>query len=131
MKLADAEVSAKGKEKQQSTLQPATGREKDSSSLMNAPARSPEEVYHAKLSQLRDVVWRVAQPQPKPSAKHLLLTVDAFGAPAQASEDPEYHFVGANARCIFTSNKFALPDPEAQEDPQHIILYGVDEWDGE
>ncbi|KAH9920629.1 uncharacterized protein B0H18DRAFT_1023703 [Fomitopsis serialis] len=83
------------------------------------------------LEQLRELVATHAQtpPQPKPSSKHLLLTMEAYGAaPKRTSEDLEYDMVPYGVDCMFVANTYALPDGV---DGHERVLYGLAEWDAE
>lgn len=83
----------------------------------------------AALQQLRKLVETHASPPlPKPTAKHFLLTVDAYGVPPKrTSEDLEYDMIPYGVDCTFVANTYALSD---EADTLDSILYGLAEWDG-
>ncbi|TFY60913.1 hypothetical protein EVJ58_g4840 [Rhodofomes roseus] len=96
-------------------------------------ASDPGSSRHARsvaLQQLRELVaTHTMPPRPRPSTKHLLLTVEAFGAPPKrTSEDLEYDIIPYGVGCIFLANTYALPD---DVDGNEHILYGLAEWDVE
>jgi hypothetical protein len=72
-------------------------------------------------------------PSPKPYAKHLLLTVTAYGHVPDNISD--FEFVPSAVGCTFSSSRFILPHPTSSpkhaEHEEGIILYGLDEWDGQ
>lgn len=72
-------------------------------------------------------------PSPKPYAKHILLTVAAYGRVPDDVSDSE--FVPSATGCTFSSSKFMLPHHTSSskhaEREDGIILYGLDEWDGQ
>ena len=72
-------------------------------------------------------------PSPKPYAKHLLLTVTAYGhVPDNVSD---FELVPSAVGCAFFSSRFMLPHLTSSskhiEPEEGIILYGLDEWDGQ
>jgi len=72
-------------------------------------------------------------PSPKPYAKHLLLTVTAYG---QVSDNvSDFEFVPPAVGCVFSSSRFMLPhpapSPKQPDCEEGNILYGLDEWDGQ
>jgi len=72
-------------------------------------------------------------PSPKPYAKHLLLTVTAYGQIPDNVSD--FELVPSAVGCTFSSSRFVLPHPTSSskhaEHEEGIILYGLDEWDGQ
>lgn len=73
---------------------------------------------------------KVLPPSPKPYAKHILLTVAAFGhSPDNASD---FEIVPSAVGCIFLPSRFMLPrtapfSAHAGHE-EGVILYGLDEW---
>ncbi|KZT66473.1 hypothetical protein DAEQUDRAFT_714832 [Daedalea quercina L-15889] len=80
------------------------------------------------LQQLRQMAaTHTSLPLPKPSSKHLLLTVEAYGAPLKrASEDLEYDMIPYGVDCVFVADTYSLPDEVEECD---CVLYGLAEWD--
>jgi 1-phosphatidylinositol-3-phosphate 5-kinase len=84
------------------------------------------------LEQIRDLVNKHAAPTPKPAPKHLLLTVARLGSRlAIPAEDSGFDLVPANIACIFTPGTYSLPDSLCDDAGGSVILYGLDEWDGQ
>lgn len=85
-----------------------------------------EDSRDVKLGQLRALVGGHLRPLvPKPSTKHLLLTVDAFGT---ADLRLDGSIDGRVAECTFMTNVFSINGPSG-EDASEQVLYGLDEWD--
>ena len=72
-------------------------------------------------------------PSPKPCAKHLLLTITDYGQIPDNVSD--FELVPSAVGCSFSSSRFMLPHPTSSskhvEHEEGIILYGLDEWDGQ
>lgn len=99
------------------------------SSSEDSSSRHVSDSRAAALQQLRKLVETHASPHlPKPTAKHLLLAVEAYGAPPRrTSEDLEYGMIPYGVDCIFVANTYALPH---ETDSLDNILCGLAEWDG-
>lgn len=72
-------------------------------------------------------------PNPKPTAKHLLLTVAAPGtmpSPIEQDDAADYEFPRSQFGCIFSPGIFTVPEKDdVEEDERGAILYGLDSWD--
>ncbi len=90
-----------------------------------------DEQRDALLEQLRDAASRPFLPTPKPSIKHLLLTV--AGPPtAEPAEDMGFRLVRSAVHCSFKQGEYVLPKTVATADSTDAtVLYGLDDWDGE
>ena len=93
------------------------------------PPKPPASMAMEQLS-----LWlsKALPPSPKPYAKHLLLTVTAYGhVPDNVSD---FELIPSAAGCTFSSSRFRLPHPTSSsknaEHEEGIVLYGLDEWDG-
>ena len=64
-------------------------------------------------------------PSPKPYPKHLLLTVAPYGHVSESVSD--FEFIPSAVGCVFSTSRFMLP----RGHEEGIILYGLDEWDGQ
>jgi 1-phosphatidylinositol-3-phosphate 5-kinase len=83
------------------------------------------------LDQIRMLVARPVVPTPKPSPKHLLLTLAALGSRiALPAEDSGFDLVPATIACVFTSGVYSLPARHCHDIGDSVILYGLDEWNG-
>ena len=85
------------------------------------------------MEQISLWVSKALPPSPKPYAKHLLLTVSAYGhVPDNVSD---FEFVPSTAGCAFFPSRFVLPHPASSskhaEYEEGFILYGFNEWDGQ
>jgi 1-phosphatidylinositol-3-phosphate 5-kinase len=82
------------------------------------------------LVQIGQLVSHPAVPTPRPSAKHLVLSVvplgSRFDAPAQ---DGWFDLLPANIGCVFSTGMFFMPVSERSADS--VVLYGLHEWDGQ
>jgi 1-phosphatidylinositol-3-phosphate 5-kinase len=94
------------------------------------PPQPPDSTVMEQIS-----LWlsKALPPSPKPYAKHLLLTVSAGGhAPDNASD---FELVPPAIGCSFSLSRFVLPHPatssEHADREEGIILYGLNEWDGQ
>ncbi|KAI0701295.1 hypothetical protein BC835DRAFT_236879 [Cytidiella melzeri] len=73
------------------------------------------------LASLRVLAEKQAPPTPKPTAKHVLLTVSPSKPVAAGDSDRQ---------CVFTPGVFAMPnDEESSGSAQGEILYGWDSWE--
>ncbi len=92
-----------------------------------------EQSWHASFTSLRIAASHPLVPTPRPTAKHLLLTVAPFGAmPFDASEEANYEFLPRQIECIFTASVFSLPQGDISEtEAREAILLGLDSWDCE
>ncbi|TBU43722.1 hypothetical protein BD309DRAFT_959936 [Dichomitus squalens] len=82
----------------------------------------------ASLEQLREHASNPVPPTPKPSVKHMLLTVSGLPS-SEPSEDMGFKLVRSAIHCSFKSGEFALPravDGEDAADP--VILTGLENW---
>lgn len=93
--------------------------------------RGVDKSWSSSLAALREATSHQVVPTPKPTAKHLLLTVAPYGAiPIQASEEVNYEFVPHHIECIFTAGVFSLPHGDVSENEvREAILMGLDSWD--
>lgn len=91
----------------------------------------PERSWRADFQSLEEAISRQVALPPKPTAKHLLLTVSPFGAlQPQSSNDLGYEFVPSTVQCTFTASAFALPqEPYSESDVRGAIICGLDSWD--
>lgn len=84
------------------------------------------------MEQLSLWVSKDLPPSPKPYAKHILLTVAGHGhVPDNASD---FEFIPSTAGCVFLPSQFMLPPSASSANHASqggIILYGLDEWDGQ
>jgi len=85
------------------------------------------------MEQISLWVSKALPPSPKPYAKHILLTVAAYGhSPDKVSD---FEFVPSAVGCAFSLSRFMLPhlvsSSKRVEHEEGIILYGLDEWDGQ
>ncbi|KAI0738229.1 hypothetical protein C8Q80DRAFT_1292532 [Daedaleopsis nitida] len=84
---------------------------------------------NASLEQLRELTFKPYIPTPKPSVKHLVLSV--VGAPsAEPTEDMGFKLVRSGVHCSFMTGEFVLPQAvSGHESIDGVILYGLDNWD--
>lgn len=85
------------------------------------------------MDQISFWLSKALPPSPKPYAKHILLTVSGGGhAPDNVSD---FELVSPAIGCVFSSSQFMLPHPvpssEHADHEEGIILYGLNEWDGQ
>lgn len=100
------------------------------STLANQTAEQP---LRERLQTLRAHALQPAAPTPKPTAKHLLLTVAPLGVTPVIHQDDEdeYVFPHSQLACVFVPGVYTLPQAEDLEEDEHgAILYGLDSWDG-
>ena len=119
-------------EQEQAKNRTAKGKSKLKESVVEEPAAEDvltNEQLAASLEQLRDLASKPVPPTPKPSAKHLLLTVS--GPPAsEPSEDMGFKLVRASIHCAFRPGEFVLPKAIDEEDTiDPVVLYGLENWD--
>jgi len=93
----------------------------------------PKPTAGAAMEQISLWMSKALPPSPKPYAKHILLTVSAYGhVPDNVSD---FEFVPSAVGCAFLSSRFTLPHSVSSskhaEHKEGIILYGLDEWDGQ
>jgi 1-phosphatidylinositol-3-phosphate 5-kinase len=93
----------------------------------------PELPADMAMEQISLWVSKDLPPSPKPYAKHILLTIGAYGHTPDNIAD--FEFVPSTVGCAFVASRFMLPHPaSSSKRPEHeegIILYGLDEWDGQ
>lgn len=81
------------------------------------------------LQSLRDLASRPSAPAPKPTAKHLLLTVSPLHS--TPPDGAHYDLPRSRVYCVFIAGVFAVPEDMTSEGDEHgLILYGLDTWDG-
>lgn len=80
--------------------------------------RDPETTLHS----LKEFIAQPVLPAPKPTAKHLLVTVHPLARP---EAHPQDHHV----ECTFSAGEFSIPSSLAAES-EGIVLFGLDGWDG-
>ena len=110
----------------------AKGRSKLKESVVVDIADDPDdEQRQAALDQLRELVSKPSPPTPKPSAKHLLLTV--AGPPtSEPAEDMGFKLVRSAIHCSYKAGEFSMPSTLSQDRHlEPVILFGLEEWDGE
>jgi len=92
----------------------------------------PKPPTGAAMEQISLWLSKAIPPSPKPHAKHILLTVTAFGHLPDVSD---FEFVPSAVGCTFFPSRFMIPHPVSSskhaEHEEGIILYGLDEWDGQ
>ncbi|KAI0922409.1 hypothetical protein AcV7_005948 [Taiwanofungus camphoratus] len=89
-----------------------------------------EDVLSAALDQLRELVSKASRPISRPSANHLLLTVDAHSALPTEYRGFDLLRSASAVDCTFVPNAFCLPDADFRpDDALGAVLYGLDEWD--
>jgi len=93
----------------------------------------PKPLAGTAMEQISLWVSKALPPSPRPYAKHILFTVTAHGhVPDNVSD---FEFVPSAVGCAFYSSRFMLPHPVSSskhaEHEEGIILYGLDEWDGQ
>ena len=96
------------------------------------PPQTTEVSLQESLQTLRVRAQQTTLPNPKPAAKHLLLTVSPPGVIPiiHQSDADEYEFPSAQFACTFTPGVYMLPKAEDREEDEHgTILYGLDSWD--
>ncbi|KAI0643396.1 hypothetical protein C8Q79DRAFT_1074629 [Trametes meyenii] len=100
----------------------------DDSDVEDAPTDGER---NAALEQLRTLASKPSLPSPKPSVKHLLLSVSGLASHmAEPMEDMGFRLVRPAVGCSFTTSEFALPKTVAPEDDTDaVVLYGLREWD--
>ncbi|KDQ52492.1 hypothetical protein JAAARDRAFT_184041 [Jaapia argillacea MUCL 33604] len=95
------------------------------------PRLSQEDRPLRALQQLRRLVSKAAPLTPKPSRRHLLLTLTPFGSHrALPSEDMGFSLIPSRVGCHFTTGVYSLPDVKPGDKIGNgQVLYGLDEWD--
>lgn len=94
------------------------------------PPKSPAGTAMEQIS-----LWmsKDSPPSPKPYAKHILLTVAAYGHVPDNVYD--FEFVPSALGCAFLPSRFTLPHSASSskqaEHGEGNVLYGLDEWDGQ
>ncbi len=92
---------------------------------------SSVEILAASLEQLREAALMPSVSTPKPSMKHLVLSVS--GPPSsEPSEDMGFKLIRTTTvHCSFNPGDFTLPKSVSGEDvTESVVLYGLHEWDG-
>jgi 1-phosphatidylinositol-3-phosphate 5-kinase len=125
----EQEDLGKGKNKKKGAQDELLERpESDTRGLSQSP-QSRNTYSGLALSQIRELVGRPMVPTPKPSAKHMLLAVVPFGSRIALPQGYSgFDLISTGVGCIFASEVFTLPDAQPAES---VVLYGLDEWDGE
>ena len=106
------------------------GRQTSKSTVQSS--QTAEARLRESLQTLRVLAQQTALPNPKPTAKHLLLTVSPPGVipVIHQSDADEYEFPSAQFTCTFTPSTYMLPKVDDKEEDEHgAILYGLDSWD--
>ncbi|GBE86058.1 hypothetical protein SCP_0805820 [Sparassis crispa] len=120
-------IDERDAEKEQTNdLEPGCVRLASSETVKAFPRLHAGNNREAALSHLREAVSKPFPPSPKPPARHLLLTVDAFSSPT-AVQEREFHVVRAGTACLFVNDVFTLPTDG--DDTPGRVLYGLDEWE--
>ena len=85
------------------------------------------------MEQILHWISKALPPSPKPYPKHILLTVASHGHVLDGVSD--FEFVPPAAGCSFSPSRFMLPNSTPSsahtEREEGIVLYGLDEWDGQ
>ena len=92
----------------------------------------PEPSTKELVQSLRAHTRIAAAPSPKPTAKHLLLTVAPPGSipmPIHQADVEDYEFPRSQFGCIFSPGIFTLPEIDDVEDEHGAVLYGLDTWE--
>ncbi|EPQ53029.1 hypothetical protein GLOTRDRAFT_139979 [Gloeophyllum trabeum ATCC 11539] len=130
----------KAQDKNRSSRKQSKGTEKElpgtpepSTSSHTQDGPSEDERRGRALKQLQELATQPILPRPKPSGKHLLLTLVPFGVRAALpTEDMGFDLVPSNIGCIFSADVFTLPSAESATDTNSgQVLYGLEEWDVE
>lgn len=141
-KAAKASDNEKGKGEKEDAIKTSSKQSTEkqaSSSLVKEQAaqstfpvvQDPEAAHKVAFHSLKFFVSKPVVPIPKPTAKHLLLTVAPFGS-SDLSAEVDYEVIHADAGCIFTPGLFTFPiSYTAVQDSDASILYGLDGWIGE
>ena len=97
----------------------------------DAPRAKTTEEQTAVLDKVREVAAKPPPPSPKPSTKHLVLSVS--GPPStEPAEDMGFRLVRASPQCSFRADEFWLPKTVVGVDnTEPVVMYGLDEWEGE
>ncbi|KAI0824412.1 hypothetical protein BC628DRAFT_1379436 [Trametes gibbosa] len=90
-----------------------------------------DEERNAALEQLRTTATQPFIPTPKPSVKHLLLTVAGLGSQAaEPAEDMGFRLVRPAIGCSFRASEYVFPRAAVLvNDAEASILFGLHEWD--
>ena len=133
-KRRSEERAKKDKEaEEQARNRTAKGRSKLKDAIVedkHAEDERSDEQRTVSLEQLRDAASKPFLPTPKPSVKHLLLTV--AGSPtSEPAEDLGFKLVRSAVHCSFKPGEFVIPTSISPETTDATILYGLDDWDGE
>ncbi|KAH9847776.1 hypothetical protein C2E23DRAFT_847419 [Lenzites betulinus] len=90
-----------------------------------------DEERNVVLDQLRARVDHPFIPTPKPSVKHLLLTVAGLGSQAaEPAEDMGFRLVRPAIGCSFKAGEYVFPRASVSVDEAEAsILFGLHEWD--
>ncbi|CAL1702515.1 unnamed protein product [Somion occarium] len=138
-KAAKASDNEKGKGEKEDAIKTSSKQSTEkqaSSSLVKEQAaqstfpvvQDPEAAHKVAFHSLKFFVSKPVVPIPKPTAKHLLLTVAPFGS-SDLSAEVDYEVIHADAGCIFTPGLFTFPiSYTAVQDSDASILYGLDGW---
>ena len=134
----DGPSSVRGKGSQPNGNEPGyftLGRYNGKSAGQASQTSEAEPSFKETLQSLRTQATTLrASPGPKPTAKHLLLTVAPPGRMpvTDQSDAEEYEFPRSQFTCSFFPGVFAMPQAgDSEEDEHGVILYGLDTWDGE
>lgn len=100
----------------------------------NTPTHSPPDPpVGTAMEQISLWISKALPPSPRPYPKHILLTVAPYGHVSDNVSD--FEFVPSAIECVFSPSRFMLPrtvSPPAHTGYEEgIILYGLDEWDGQ
>lgn len=95
------------------------------------PGSHTEEIWKEQFRSLQEAAKKPHTVIPKPTAKHLLLTVAPFGTVhPQPYEETTYEVIMPKVDCIFTPGVYTLPENVASEvDARAVVLHGFDSWD--
>ncbi len=111
----------KGKARAVDVLDGGAGEKPDVASQIANPGVQPPDPLTI-LHSLKEFIAKPVLPAPKPTAKHLLVTVSPL---AQLAAHPQDHLI----ECTFSAGEFSIPSSLTAES-EGIILFGLDGWDG-
>ncbi|KAI0710732.1 hypothetical protein C8Q76DRAFT_678336 [Earliella scabrosa] len=130
-KRREEELARREREQEEAKNKSAKGRSKLKESVVedkHVEDAPNDEERNAALEQLREVALKPYLPAPKPSVKHLLLSV--AGPPvSEPAEDMGFKLVRSAVHCSFKTGEFVLPKTVAdQGETDGVVLYGLDDW---
>lgn len=92
---------------------------------------SEDERRRMALAQMSKAITTHKTPSPRTKPSHLLLTLSPRNAILPAQNNA-HDIQPTKTMCLFTVDKYMLPSTDdCKHDTGGIVLYGLDEWDGE